>query len=384
MNSKMCVDLYTITTDQKKRTVILSVYPPCFTFWREPGFSSTASRRMASQIITLFVAAAFIISSNILSAQSGGVIVKRGTTAAPFLEIGIGARSVAMGESYVAAANDASAMYWNPSGLALMETSEGIFSHTTWFAGISMDYAGVALNLGDAGVIGAGFYVMNSGTIAVTTEERPEGNGDLYSVQDMSVGVSYARRLTNRFVIGGTVKYIHQTLWQLSASTVALDGGLQYVTPLKGLTMGLSISNFGGTLRYEGSNLAVRYDPDLRVQGNNDGVVADIHARSWNLPLIFRFGVQYDIIMLEDHRLVMTGDVLYPNNNNNYLNVGAEYGLLSKFFLRGGYSGLFMPDREGGFSVGGGVNLYSLKIDYAHTAMGRLTSVQRISASVLF
>jgi hypothetical protein len=350
----------------------------------EPGISCTASRRMASHFIMLFVTAAFIISSNILSAQSSGVIVKRGTTAAPFLEIGIGARSVAMGESYVAAANDASAMYWNPAGLAAMETSEGIFSHTTWFAGISLDYAGVAINLGDDGVIGAGLYVMNSGTIAVTTEERPEGNGDLYSVQDMTVGISYARRLTDRFVIGGTVKYIHQSLWQLSASTIAVDGGLQFVTPLSGLTMGLSISNFGGTLQYEGSNLAVRYDPDLRVQGNNDGVVADLHARSWNLPLIFRFGIHYELLALSDHRIAVTSDVLYPNNNNNYLNAGAEYGLLGKFFIRGGYSGLFMPDREGGFSVGGGVNLYSLKIDYAHTGMGRLTSVQRISASVLF
>lgn len=345
----------------------------------ESGAGLTTRRRMSQLRIVL----ALLLTVSLASAQSG-VIVKRGTTAAPFLEIGIGARSVAMGESYAAAANDASAMYWNPSGLAVMEGSEGIFSHTTWFADIALDYAGVAMNLGDAGVVGAGFYVMNSGTIAVTTEERPEGNGDLYTVQDMMMSLSYARKLTDRFAIGGTVKYIHQSLWQLTASTVALDAGLQYETPLSGLRMGLSISNFGGKLQYEGSNLSVRYDPDLRVQGNNDGVVADIHARSWNLPLIFRFGLQYEALAFEDHRILVTGDVLYPNNNNNYMNVGAEYGLLGKFFIRGGYSGLFMPDREGGFAVGGGVNLYNIKVDYANTAMGRLTAVQRISASILF
>jgi long-subunit fatty acid transport protein len=187
-----------------------------------------------------------------------GVITKRGTTAAPFLEVGVGARAVAMGESFVALANDVSSMYWNPAGLAAMNRSEGIFAHTEWIADIGLDYAALALNLGEGGVVGASMYIMNSGNMLVTTEERPEGNGDIFTVQDMYIGVSYARRLTDRFSIGGTFKYIHQSLWQLSASTVAFDAGLQFATPLNDLSLGLSISNFGGDLRLEGSNLAVR------------------------------------------------------------------------------------------------------------------------------
>ncbi len=309
---------------------------------------------------------------------------KRGTTTAPFLEIGIGPRAVAMGEAFVACANDVSSMYWNPAGLGVMDHGEGMFAHTMWIADIPLDYAAVALNLGNAGVVGVSFYDMNSGNIDVTTEDRPEGNGQVYTIQDMYIGVSYARKLSDRFTMGGTLKYIHQSFWQLTASTIAFDGGLQYVTPLPGLTMGLSISNFGGELQLQGSNLSVRYDPDLRVMGNNDAVLANLDTKSWGLPLLFRFGLAYKVVENENHAVTLVSDVLYPNNNSHFVNVGAEYGFMGKFFIRGGFKELFLADREGGLTLGAGVYLFSVKVDYSYSDMGRLNSVQRISGTIVF
>jgi len=317
-------------------------------------------------------------------AQSSGVKTKRGTTAVPFLEIGVGPRAVAMGESYVAIADDASSLYWNPAGIARMEGGEAMFAHTIWFADITLSFATVAVTLGDFGTLGGYFYVMNSGDMPVTTEERPEGNGEIFRVQDFTVGLSYGRKLTDRVTIGGTFKFIQSSLWRLDASTIAVDGGLQYTTPLEGVSLGLSISNFGGEMAYEGTNTAVRYDPDLRVSGNNDGVIADLHTRGWNLPLTFRFGLAYRLPLGGTHAFLVTSDVLYPNNNANFLNVGAEYGFLGKIFLRGGFKGFFMPDREGGLSLGAGIFLSPVKVDYSYTDMGRLSFVQRIAASVVF
>jgi hypothetical protein len=94
--------------------------------------------------------------------------------------------------------------------------------------------------------------------------------------------------------------------------------------------------------------------------------------------------VAYKLLASEDHAVTLVTDALYPNNNDNYLNVGGEYGLWGKMFIRGGYRGLFMPDREGGLNVGGGVYLFSIKVDYAYSDMGRLSSIHRISASVVF
>src|SRR6185437_12221378 len=53
-----------------------------------------------------------------------------GTTAADILNIGVGARAIGMGEAYVAQADDASSMYWNPAGLALMEERQASFMYS--------------------------------------------------------------------------------------------------------------------------------------------------------------------------------------------------------------------------------------------------------------
>lgn len=339
---------------------------------------------MRTASVLAVVSLVVLLAPHDAEGQASGVKTKRGTTAAPFLEIGVGPRAVAVGESFAAIANDASALYWNPAGIAHLLGAEAMFSHTLWFADVSLSYAAAAFNLGDFGCVGAYFYVMNSGEMRVTTEERPEGNGETFHVQDFTIGISYARKLTDRVNIGGTCKFIQSTLWRLTASTLAVDGGLQFDTPLEGVSLGLSISNFGGEMTYEGTNLSVRYDPDLRVIGNNDGVIADLHAKGWNLPLLFRFGLGYHLVVADDHSLTLTSDVLYPNNNSNFVNIGGEYGFMDKVFLRGGFKGLFMPDREGGLSLGIGIALNPIKVDYSYTDMGRLAGVERLSASIVF
>lgn len=48
-------------------------------------------------------------------------VSKRGTVAAPFLTISQGARATAMGSAFVAIADDPSAVYWNPAGIARLD-----------------------------------------------------------------------------------------------------------------------------------------------------------------------------------------------------------------------------------------------------------------------
>ena len=70
---------------------------------------------------------------------------KVGTTAAPFLEIGAGARGVAMGESQVATARDVTALYWNPAGVAYLTSGQASFQYNEWIAGTNLSYAAVAM-----------------------------------------------------------------------------------------------------------------------------------------------------------------------------------------------------------------------------------------------
>lgn len=338
----------------------------------------------------------------ILLVCSAGVYgqTKVGTSAANFLQIGVGSRNISLGDAGVASFGDVSAAYWNPALLAFSSRSQAYFSHINWFAEIGLNYGSFVLNAGNVGNFAVSLYSLGTDQMEVTTEDYQNGTGELFSVQDLMAGLSYARALTDRFNIGGTVKLIRSTIWNTSATTFAVDAGLTFQLPfnpfgwflatlggpnsLRAATLGMSISNFGGEMRMLGTDTAVRYDPDLMSGGNNDGIVSDQHTRSWDLPILFRVGLAYPLFDSKQHELLVVSDVLYPSTNENYVNAGLEYNLQNRYFLRGGFRQLALEDREGGLTLGAGVNVYNLKIDYAYSDRGRLNDVQYFSIGVNF
>jgi hypothetical protein len=306
------------------------------------------------------------------------------TTAAAFLRIGVGARGVAMGETAVAHATDVSATYWNPALAASLSSSQAYFNYTDWFAGITLSYGSVMLNLGNTGQIGATVYVMNSGEMDITTELRPEGTGERFRVQDLMLGLTYSRSLTDRFDIGGTVKLVRSSIWNMSASTAAVDLGLTYRTPYDPVVLGLSITNFGGEMQLSGADAVARTDIAPDAGGSNDGLLAELRTRSWDLPVTFRIGLAYTVFETRNNKLLLSTDALYPNSNRNHLNAGVEYGAFDTFFVRAGYRQFFLDDREGGLSLGGGVHYMGIRADYAYSNWGALGAVQYVSLGVDF
>ncbi len=96
---------------------------------------------------------------------------------AQFLKIDVSARSIGMGGSFVAVANDASAIYLNPAGLAQVSGYQAMFTHTEWIAGTQYDFGAITLNLADDGAVGLMISSFSSGDMAVTTAESPDGTG---------------------------------------------------------------------------------------------------------------------------------------------------------------------------------------------------------------
>ena len=103
------------------------------------------------RIINIICSTLIILS--VAFAQAGGV-TKSGTTAAPFLNVDVGARANSMGGAYVSMADDATSMYWNPAGIALFTQPEAIFCHMRWIADITFNYIGFAMPLQQYGTIG--------------------------------------------------------------------------------------------------------------------------------------------------------------------------------------------------------------------------------------
>ncbi len=317
-------------------------------------------------------------------------ITKTGTAVGQFLKIGVDARGAAMGGAFAAMEGDLSAMHWNPAGLGHHRGIGAMFVHSKWLAEMNFNFAAVAFDIGEIGVAGLSVTSLSTPEDLVRTIEQPDGTGERFSANDLALGLSFSRRLTDRFSFGGTVKFIRQSIWHMSANAVALDVGALFTTPFNNIRLGASIVNFGSDLRLEGRDIRFSQDPDPNNQGNVEFVNALYETDGFPLPLAFRVGIAAELIKTENLRLTAGIDALHPNDNAESVNLGAEAAFNELLFLRGGYGTLFRKDSEEGLALGGGLNYRlwgsgtRLKVDYAYTSFGLLEDVQRVSLAVEF
>lgn len=314
---------------------------------------------------------------------------KVGSTAAPFLNIGIGPRAIGMGGGFAATANDVTALYWNPAGISRTEYNEAMFAHTKWFADITFNWAGAKLNLGDYGAVGLSVTYLDYGKMEVTTLKEQDGTGEFFTAKDMSIGLSYAYNLTDRFSIGGSVKYINQSIWNTSANALAFDIGTLFYSEIFDMRIAATISNFGTDMRLTGKDLLVLYDVDPTIYGNNDQILANLRTDGYPLPLLFRVGVAMDVLNSPMHRMTLGVDALHPNDNAESLNIGGEYVFNNFISLRAGYKNLFLKNSQEGLTLGIGIKYdfsqgYGFSFDYAYQDFGILKNTQHLSISVRF
>ncbi|RPH93247.1 MAG: PorV/PorQ family protein, partial [Calditrichaeota bacterium] len=207
-----------------------------------------------------------IMCCSLLYAQSlhaGNRPYRVGTTAANFLEMGIGSAANAMGEAYTSVTRDLSSIYWNPSGLGYMEKNEVFFMYQPWIADINVGFVGAALVLPRIGVIGLSVTNMDYGRTEVTSMLMQDGTGETFAASEYAFTASYARRLAQWFSFGASAKWVSSGIWHMKANALALDLGVMVNTHFfsfsgereDGMTIGMSISNYGTKLAYDGIDL---------------------------------------------------------------------------------------------------------------------------------
>lgn len=317
-------------------------------------------------------------------------VSKVGISAAPFLSIPVGPRANSLGGAFVAVADDASSIYWNPAGISRLNGNEFIITHTQWIGNVSHDFGGIVFVLGSGGAIGLSVISVSTDEMEVRTEFEPEGTGEFFNVSDLAFGATYAKNLTDRFSIGFTGKYIFQKIWHSQAQGLAFDFGTLFKTDLfNGLKIGAVITNFGPDLSIDGRDLRYFLDPDPNVLGNNERIPARVETDPWPLPLNFQFGISTYAFSNETSQLIVSLDALHPSDNFEFVNIGIEYVLNEMIFLRGGYKGLFLEDSEEGLAFGAGVNFAStngtrLRADYSFQDFGRLSNINTFALSIFF
>ncbi|MCH7731526.1 MAG: PorV/PorQ family protein [Candidatus Marinimicrobia bacterium] len=309
-----------------------------------------------------------------------------GTSAATFLEIGVGARAMAMGGAYTSVTKDATALYWNSAGIARVDGIQLELMHIEWIAETSYDFIGIVVPVpAIRSSIGFSIIYLDYGSDLVRTVDRPEGTGEEFIAQDMAVSFSFARALTDRFSFGITAKSVTQQIWNEKGSAAALDFGVLYLNLVQGLNLGVNLSNFGNDIRLYGRDLRRTIDPDERV-ANFDRVPVNYNTGSYPLPLMFSVGISYEKALRSFGKVLLAMNLNHPSNATESINLGAEYGFRNLFYIRGGYENMFELDRTNGLTLGGGINIPKLggigvRIDYAWSDWGILNSVQRFSVS---
>ena len=124
------------------------------------------------------------------------------TTAASFLEIGSGAKSLSMGGAFVSVANDVSALYWNPAGIINLDRPSVQFYHSPWLVETEYYYGGIVVPLSPADAIGFSYTSVGMDEMMVRTVEMPEGTGEKFDASNLAMGIAYSRKLTDQFSFG--------------------------------------------------------------------------------------------------------------------------------------------------------------------------------------
>jgi hypothetical protein len=310
---------------------------------------------------------------------------RNGSAGATELLIPVGARGVAMSGANLTHGTGVEGMFWNPAALARSEYNTNVmFSQMSYIADIGVSYAAVGTNVEGFGAIGLSLKTLSMDEIAITTVEKPDGNGQYFKPQYVTIGLTYARLLSDRISVGATINYISEKLDLASASGMAFNIGVTYknLGNIDGLSFAMAIKNLGPQMKFDGTAF---YVPATSTSLERSSSYYKLETASFELPSTLELGVGYELKINSMNQLLVNGAFQNSNFYGDEYKIGAEYAYNNMFFVRVGYTGMEeMPEDSQiyGLTAGAGINYnmsgLALKFDYAYR------DVQFFSANHVF
>ena len=351
-------------------------------------------------------------SGSTLTANPDLPTTRVGTRGATFLQLGVGARALALGGAYTALADDVSALYWNSAGIGHLEGFAAGYSSSMLYADadITHTFVGVVLPAGMTR-FGISVNMLNSGDMAWTNADFPNSasGGDMdpsrtdFEWTSMAIGGHVARPVTDRLMVGGALKYVTEGINNASATFIGADIGASFRTGLYGVTLGASLQNIGSSSEMEGSELISRVNTSNSESQTDFNRIIEFRSRTAEveMPTLFRFSVVADLMgtatsLLSPNpnsSLKLVADLSDAIDTDLQSGVGIEFGFRDFAFLRAGKKWTNEAQIETDFahhaSIGGGVRLPlgsigDAVLDYAYMGMGDLDNVQVFSVQLQF
>jgi hypothetical protein len=367
---------------------------------------------MKKQVV---IGALVVLGMTFFNYSKAGNEQRAGQAGASELLINPWARSTGWGGANTGGARGLEALSLNVAGTAFTKKTELIFSHTNWLAGtgININAFGLSQKVGESGVLSLSFMNMDFGEIDITTVDLPEGGIGTFHPSYTVIGIAYAKEFSNSIYGGMNLKVVNEKIANLGATGVCVDAGIQYLTGLgvnklgkkirDNLHLGISLKNWGPTMRYSGDGLSFR--------GNvppND-VVMTVLSRSadFELPALITIGAMIDFHLgtkvdtaaskiSSDYRLSFAANFTSNSFTKDQYHAGLEFAFREMIMLRGGFvyeKGLFDYDTRTTAFTGptAGVSIQipmnkekgsTFAIDYSYRATNPFNGVHSIGAKI--
>ena len=292
-------------------------------------------RPVLTLILTLLIVAGNVSAQNDAGQES------------PFA-MGTGARALSMGSGFTALADDASLLYYNPAGLSFLSNQEISFMHAALFAGTKYNFAGWVVPVGEYSGTGIGF--MRIGTDDIIGRENFAAT-DTLSFSHTQIIFAYARKIGGKLSVGANFKVINQSLGSLTDYAYTGDVGL-----IGKITNSLSLGLIARDL----------IAPELELDSTGE-----------TGPRSYSIGAALDHARLSDHiKLSLTADLEKIDNRNPLFHGGAEALFDDRYAIRAGVD-------KSRISLGAGLRVAKLRIDYAYKLMDILDDSHRFSVTWL-
>lgn len=272
------------------------------------------------------------------------------------LRLGQGARALAMGSAFTAVADDASAVYFNPAGLAQIDAPGVDFA---WRVMPLLDrkqgYFDAAFPLRDHAALAFAWIYSGVGDI-VERNDRGDA-GDSYSFSENMISATFAKQFGRIISVGGSLHFVHQSLFDISANTIGGSVGVHarfdrphripFSDALSRLTVATAVQHLGMTMRFDSNDY---YAP----RGGSGATQTE------DFPMTVRTAAAYRF--LSDRTLLVSVEGTFVEKQHVRGYFGAEWRAYPRLFLRGG---LANGDPTLGIGLRQPWGSTSIQIDYA-------------------
>ena len=320
----------------------------------------------------------------------GGNPDRQGQAGASELLMNPWARSSGLHSMSTSSVTGVEAMRINIAGLSRIKNFEVGLTNCKLYTGTGMNLnsLGLGFKMGKSGALGVEFASLDFGQIPVTTVNQPGGTGGTFSRSFFQLGVGYSLTYANKISVGALVRFVSESIQDVSSSGVAIDAGVQYVSGTEdNFRLGISLRNIGSPMEFGGEGLTVRRPNPDNAGGVDYELSYDARGASFELPSMLNLGTSYDYYVGEENFIRGLANFTSNAFSKDQIGAGLEFSFRKLVVLRASYKtdlgstdtdtrGIYYTGLAGGASVevpitkGGSSNL---GLDYAY----RSTSVYK-------